>query len=69
MVGGASELVTLTHTVYMYLSGSVQPGHKKKVLCTVDFKDFLLQNWNLIFFLNLNGTYVEDWIMKVTVSY
>lgn len=43
--------------------------HKKKVLCTVDFKDFLLQNWNLIFFKNHNGTYVEDWIRKVTVSY
>lgn len=68
MVEGASELVTLTHTVYVY--SSVQPGiiffmHKKKYLfyCSVDFilKTFLFFK-TLMGFLNKlnNGTYVEN---------
>lgn len=67
MVEDASELVTLTHTVYVY--SSVQPGiffmHKKKYLfyCSVDLilKTFLFFKFPMGFKKKLNnGTYVEN---------
>lgn len=65
MVEGASELVTLTHTVYVY--SSVQPGiiffmHKKKYLfyCSVDLilKTFLFFKFPMGFLKKIKQWYL-----------